>query len=232
MPNDSWTSSILSTASTFFSFTIIILYPLSQNFFCNRYDPEDSIRLSKRRRRQKSIFPEIIIISDTQILPTNIGSYLSNCNNKSQLVNYLFDIWKIKFPEQLNKCKHLFLANGTSSNTHLGKYSSNELDLVVDHEESDTKMFVCCRYDLNDNPQVSRVIISSPDTGVTIISCYQYSVELNIQDEFWFRTGTRKYKRCIAMHAIVRFLGHDICCLPPNISHYNRIWLNQWFSWY
>ena len=115
----------------------------------------------------------------------------------------------------LNKYKHLFPANGTSTNTHLGKYSSNELDLVVDHEESGTKMFVCCRYVLNDNPQVSRVLISSPDTDVTIISCYQYSVELNSQDEFWFRTGTRKYKRYIAIHAIARLLGHDICCLLP-----------------
>ena len=53
-------------------------------------------------------------------------------------------------------------------------------------------MFVYCRYILNNNSQLSRDIISSPDTDVAIISYYQYSVELNKLDEFWFKTGTGK----------------------------------------
>ena len=125
------------------------------------------------------------------------------------------DIWKIKFSELLNECEHLFLANGTGTSTHLNKYSTNELHLVCDHEEADTKMFLYCRYILNNNPQISRVIISSIDTDVTFISCYQYSVELNSLDEFCFKTGTEKFKRYIAIHEIGRSLGHDICCLLP-----------------
>ena len=45
-------------------------------------------------------------------------------------------------------------------------------------------MLVCCRYILNNNLQMGRVIISSPDRDVAIISCHQYSVELNSLDEF------------------------------------------------
>ena len=33
-------------------------------------------------------------------------------------------------------------------------------------------------------------------------------------DEFWFKTGTGKYKRYIAIHEIARSLRH-ICCLLP-----------------
>ena len=106
------------------------------------------------------------------LLITTHTFYLSNGNKKNRLVNYLFAIWKIKFPELLNECEHLFLANGIGTSTRLNKYSSNELDLVCAKEEADTKMFVYCRYILNNNPQISRIIISSPDTYVAIISCY------------------------------------------------------------
>ena len=74
--------------------------------------------------------------------------------------------------------------------------------------EADTNLFVYCRYILNNNPQISRVIIFSPDTDVAIITCYKYSVERNSQDEFWFKTGTGKYKRYIAIHEIAKSLGH------------------------
>ena len=125
----------------------------------------------------------------------------------------MFDIWKIKFPELLNECEHLFLVKGTG--IHLSKYSSNELNLVCDHEDADTYMFAYCRYILNNNPQISRVIISATDTDVAITSCYQYSVALNSLDEFWFKTGTGKYKRYIVIHETAWSLGHDICRLLP-----------------
>ena len=142
----------------------------------------------------------------------------------------MFDIWKIKFPKVLNECELLFLANGTGTSTHLSKYSSNELNLVYNHEEAATKMFVYCKYILNSNPQITRDIISSSDKDVAI-SCYH--TQLNWIG--WMSSGLKQELEnikiyCNPWNSKITWTWYLL--FTPNISCYSRVWPSQEFSWH
>jgi len=69
-------------------------------------------------------------------------------------------------------------------------------------------MFVFCNY-ISQTFDVQRIIISSPDTDVAVIACYQYVQNLSLE-ELWFKTGTAKKTRYIAVHTICEKFGESI----------------------
>ena len=59
-------------------------------------------------------------------------------------------------------------------------------EFYCDHEEADTKMFAYFQF-LSNIVQLKRVIISSPDTEVPVISLYHYVTNLALLNSIWLK---------------------------------------------
>ena len=67
------------------------------------------------------------------------------------------------------------------------------MDLVSDHEEADSKIFVFASYLLN-TLNLQGLVISSPDTDVAVLSCYHFYISLVF--------GTLDVHRCENQHHV------------------------------
>ena len=131
------------------------------------------------------------------------------------LVKYLFSKWVVTMNEKLSDNQTLLMANVDGLVTVVRNSSVEILDWLCDHEEADTKMLVMVKY-IVDYHNIQRVIISSPDTDVIVISLYQYCTVFNTNlNEFWFKTGTADKRRYIPIHERVSTLGDTICRILP-----------------
>ena len=59
---------------------------------CDRYDHKDSIKSEERARRSRSLMQEIQERNRMTPIPKQ-RRFLSNCKNKENLANFLFDDW-------------------------------------------------------------------------------------------------------------------------------------------
>ena len=90
-----------------------------------------------------------------------------------------------------------------------------KLDLVFDHEEEDTKMFVLCKYFV-DQYFIQRMRNSSPDTNILLVSCYHYFTTFQTSlNELWFKIGTGNKRRYVSIHETTTSLGSTICRILP-----------------
>ena len=108
----------------------------------------------------------------------------------------------------------LILTHLDGSTDKITCQSSSKFNWSTDHEEADSKMFVFCKY-LLDNYNVLRIIISSPDTDVAVIACYQFVENLALLDELWLKAGVGAKKIYIAIHDTSASLGPTLSRLLP-----------------
>ena len=96
------------------------------------------------------------------------------------------------------------------------------LFLLVSCYSERAKMFVLCKY-LIDQYYTQRVIISSPDTDVAVISCYHYFTTFQTSlNELWFKTGTGNKRRYLSIHETATSLGPCICRILPALHNITR----------
>ena len=182
----------------------------------DRYDVTFSIKSDERSRRQKYYSAEIEIRNDDQKLPKSFQSYLDNPRNKINLVTYIFNKWIAILPGKLTQNQHVLFANLDGTSTEILENKCNNLELITDHEEADSKIFVYCKYLCQLN-QIHRIVIESPDTDVAVICCYQLVTNLASLSELWFKTGVGKNKRYIPIHTSLNTIGASVCRLLPAV---------------
>ena len=83
--------------------------------------------------------------------------------------------------------------------------------LKSDHEEADSRIFLCGHYIGKNYSHNTRMIIKSPDTDVAIIA---YNA-LNKFSEIWFETGISSNLRYIPIHEITNDLRATISNILP-----------------
>ena len=180
----------------------------------DRYNVELSIKGDERSRRQTTLTNQTSISHDSQKLPSKFQVFLTNSNNKINLISYIFSKWKVEIPRSLFRNQRIFLFNLDGSCDELGEGSSFTHEWSCDHEEADSGMFVISHY-LYKHFRLDRMIISSPDTDVAVISCFHFVVNFDSLGELWFKTGVAEKKRYIAIHETAKSLGASICRLLP-----------------
>ena len=194
-----------SILSNFKESRVIALVP-------DRYDVI-SIKANERKRRQQSSSRMFVITHDTQKLPKNLQQFLSNADNKVNLINYLFKKWIASFSSKLQEGQIVYFANLDGTTMEVQKDHSNQVELKSDQEEADSKMLVYCKY-LLCHP-LTRIILSSPDTDVLVICCYHQTCCLTMLQEFWFKTGVANRRRYIPVHEISSNLGSSFTKMLP-----------------
>ena len=89
-----------SDAKTFGELSDLLLNLVLQKFstscslvlvVCDRYDHKDSIKSEERARRSSSLMQEIQVRNRMTPIPKQRRRFLSNCKNKENLANFLFE---------------------------------------------------------------------------------------------------------------------------------------------
>ena len=79
---------------------------------CDRYDHKDSIKSEERARGSRSLMQEIQVRNRMPPIPKQRRRVLSNCKNKENLANFLFEDWCQEAARRLCADHVLQLAGG------------------------------------------------------------------------------------------------------------------------
>ena len=110
----------------------------------------------------------------------------------------------------------IYLADINDSTIKITQQGSAVLEFKCDHWEDDTKMFAYGKYIATEHP-IKKIIISSPDNDVAVISCFQKISCLEPIDEIWLKSGIGVNIRYLPIHDITDqlrrfFISRASCC--------------------
>ena len=174
---------------------------------CDRY-PRESIKNLERDRRGANGIQLIRIYSDNKKVPRQWKKFLSSCENKKELLKFLFNSWKKADVELLKgvdvfltyeaKCCKFYQSSGLMSYIEIPR-------LCSDHEEDDTRMVAHARHA---SQLFSTIVIQSPDTDVFFIAL---NASVEIDANLSFETGVGKGRRIISISSIRQHFGDQWC---------------------
>ena len=151
-----------------------------------------------------------------QKLPKCMTDFLTNSTNKHHLIKYLFSKWRYNFDEKLSDNQVIYLVDIDGSTIKITQQGSAVSEFKSDHEEADTKMFAYGKYIATEH-SIKEMIISSPDTDVAVISCFQKISFLESIDEIWLKSGIGVNIRYLRIHDITDQLGFSVVELLPAV---------------
>ena len=172
----------------------------------DRYDIENSLKSSTRKRRQGGKEPTAYRISNNMKI-TNISmkKLLSHVSTKHELSCF--------FAEKITEyCK---LKNIPVVVAYSDKCDSTFKDvhhLWNNHEEADTKMLLCAKDATVSG--ASRIEIHSPDSDVFIIALRRYP---ELCEETYFVTGKGADSKVLPLKSIYSSLGAEVCNALPGL---------------
>ena len=151
-------------------------------------------------------------------VPRNWGDFMTNEDNKIQLIQFLLKDWKnSKFASRL-KNKNIYYVNGptctrlTSADGLFVEYEEVE-ELFSTHEEADTKIILHMIHISLNTPTNETIIVRSPDTDVFIL-LLKFSRQ--IKQKLLFDTGTGNKRRFIDIHKVREMTGNELCEVLPS----------------
>ena len=114
--------------------------------------------------------------------------FLMNLKNKIHIVNFILDDWMKRFQTLFRQNQPLVIALLNGNTVVVGRSMTMDPNIVSDHEEADSKMFVYATYHADHG--ATHIIIASPDTDVAVLCCHHFHLSLPSCDQLWLRTGT------------------------------------------
>ena len=142
--------------------------------------------------------------------------FLTISTNKHHLIKCLFLKWRYSFNKKLYDNQVMYLADIDGSTIKLLQQCSAVLEFKSDHEEADTKIFAYEKYIATEHP-IKKMIISSPDTDVAVMSCFLKISCLESIDEIWLKPGIGVNIQCLPIHDITDQLGFSVVELLPAV---------------
>lgn len=142
--------------------------------------------------------------------PVNWKNFLLNSDNKSQLVNILYDVWSADgFAEKLAERKVLIVVQGHCYllSTDGKTVKKSELPILFSsQEETDTRVILYCAYAQHNDYEIVR--IRSPDSDIFFITLH-HAEKFNIT--ILFDTGSGNHKRLINISKLAKEYGQQFC---------------------
>lgn len=168
----------------------------------------DSIKAAERSRRGEQKMVSISICHDSVPVPKNWNDFLSNINNKNELVNYIIQVWSRslhRIPTGVSlfcSAKEVCILR-SSSHQNCEKLTSNQ-------DEADTRLILHAADALSES---ELVVIRSVDTDVIIIVLHHFHSVLNERSEkdVIMLIGMGQHKRYISLYQLATNI-------PPAIS--------------
>ena len=124
----------------------------------DRYDIELSIKSDEHKRCCKTHVAERKIISGETNLPSNMQVFLMNLKNKIHIVNFILDDWMKRFQTLLRQNQQLVIALLNGNTVVVGRGMTMDPNILSDHEEADSKMFVYAKYHADHGANTSSLL--------------------------------------------------------------------------
>ena len=183
---------------------------LGKSLHCSRIDfvvdryPLISIKNCERAWRAETGVQIVQIPRPDQKTPKQFKKFLSNGQNKEQLIEFLFSSWKCVVPECFYGIE-IFLCH--QEFCHSLRVVDNEVvveeihELECDHEEADTRMILHAKHA---STNYSNILIRSPDTDVMLLSI---PLAHEVVGSVYFVTGTGSCSRISNVSSLANKLG-------------------------
>lgn len=187
-----------------------IVYFVTDQYF------DDSLKGSERQRRAASGSIRVQLSRRDQKRPKQFKKYLSDGVNKVDLVKFFLKDWSdpVRFKAAISE-RVIFVT--VESECHQLEVVDNQVVsrredcLCSNHEEADTKMFLCCQHATLPDRNVN-ICISTVDSDVAILAVYYKE---RIQCNLYVEIGTKKKKRILAIAKIHASLGEGMSNAMP-----------------
>ena len=180
-------------------------------------DTYKSCSIKSYERARSGTSPTFLLAGAKTKTPHDWQSFMSNANNKTQLIKLLLEQWKTEkyAAKLLNRSIYYVCAENVYSLTSENSTTVSlhpEERLFSDQEETDTRIILHCLDISRSLPQTCIIIIRSPDTDVLML-LLKYCKQIKTQ--ILFDTGMGN-KRCLLnVNDIYKNKGEDICSVLP-----------------
>ena len=117
----------------------------------------------------------------------DLSSFLGNQKNKTMcnLMNSTLRLTDLQ--NVLQDDQFIYFANLDLTAIKILHHSLFKKPWTTDHEEADSKMFVFSEHQMN-HYDFDHIIISSPETDISVIVSYQFATNLSSLSKLWFKT--------------------------------------------
>ena len=174
-----------------------------------------SIKSFERKRRGTS--EKLLISGPKTKTPKDWKVFMSNAENKAQLIKLLFSEWqKDTYAKRLqgrdlyfaisDKCYQLTSIDGKAVEVR-------SVDaLATSQEEADTRIILHCLHICETVPTITQIVVRSPDTDVLVL-LLKYAQQIG--PVVLFDTGTSDKRRLLNVKQIIEVKGSDLCSVLP-----------------
>lgn len=172
---------------------------------------KSSIKNAERTRRGTDSGQRIAITDRHQKLPKSWSNFLKNSDNKSDLLEFLYNYMSTKETEP-----QLQIVITSANHAKRLSLGGQELmpELHCNHEEADTRMLFHAAQASQDG--YDKVVICSPDTDVLVISLAAIgNGHIPPETCVGFLTGTSKGRRLLNISKMAATLGGQLCSSLP-----------------
>lgn len=187
------------------------LPPVSVIHFVTDTYKDSSIKSAERLRRGTS--EPIILKGSLSKVPRNFQKFLSNSDNKKNLIKLLKNEWSNDFYAAMLKNKELYFVcehecvlitseDGVTTDTR------SVPELQSSQEEADTRMMLHAKF-VNDRSKPEKLIIRSTDTDVFLLLLHFANVFEQCKNIF-FDTGVGDKRRLIDINTLKLHLEPDV----------------------
>ena len=194
--------------------------PVRVDVLFDRYDITPSIKSAERARRSQTPGHKLKITNANMPLPKQWDKYLANPQNKTNLSDFLSNIWITMATTRLMPRQTFCTSGGfqemkeckmVSWNPVVKRMKASEvIELQSNHEEADTRLLL---HAAHASRNCERVVVWTPDTDVFILMVH-FSQAINA--ELWLKTGVKDRSRFIDVRNIANDIGIPLlqCLLP------------------
>jgi hypothetical protein len=130
-------------------------------------------------------------------LPVNWKQFIDHPENKAELANFLSEQMIIKDKATLEDCEVVTSGGFIQQNTAESSHEADVSLLEASHEEADTHIIMHGIAAKKEG--YKRLIVSCRDTDVLVLLVHFTN---KLPQEIWFRTGTARQRRFVAVHDI------------------------------
>ena len=174
-----------------------------------------SIKSFERQRRGTS---ENVLISGPKTkTPKDWKAFMSNAENKAQLIKLLFSEWQKDSYAKRLQSRDLYFAISDKC-YQLTNIDGNAVEvrpvdaLATSQEEADTWIKLHCLHICETVPTITQIVIRSPDTDVLLL-LLKYAQQIG--SVVLFDTGTSDKRRLLNVKQIFEVKGSDLCSVLP-----------------
>ena len=172
------------------------------------YDPQ-SIKSDERTKRGSQKMCNIRILNGAMNIPKSWNDFLTNINNKNELVSFLIDSWKGMVPKIPVGQK--FIVSGTGVH-HLTEELEGCLSvdhLKSNHDEADTRLLLHAADILK---SVELAVIRTVDTDVLVLALHHFHdmVESQSTQDVVMNIGTGNHRRYISIGQLCRSMPEGV----------------------